>query len=285
MAKLKKAVAKAPLSEVPAELEEELLGDASEFEEHLSQADLAIPFLQVIQAQSPQVTEGNDQFIEGAVKGQLFNTVTKRCYEARELGVQVVPIKYKRSFIEWIRRSEGGGFVAEHPPEHGAQIHTVRNEDNEDIVQENSPLGEAGHQVVETASHFLMVIDPETGEGMPCVLSLSSSQFKVSKNWNSQIATRIVRTANGKVKPPRFWDVWRLKTVVLTNDDGTWYGYDLTNEGSTRETLADGVEVYEACRSFARSLKTGERTADYSKAPLRSGGVKPSDNIEDDMPF
>ena len=79
----------APLAAFEADLE----ADAQEFEEQLTQADLAIPFLQVIQAQSPQVTEGDAQFIEGAVKGQLFNTVTKRAiYIGKILGISRVYI-------------------------------------------------------------------------------------------------------------------------------------------------------------------------------------------------
>lgn len=283
-----KAVAKkAEKGGLPAEFEAELLEDAGEFEEHLQQADMAIPFLQVIQAQSPQVTEGDAQFIKEAVKGMLFNTVTKKCYDGREEGVMIVPIKYKRSFIEWVRREDGGGFVAEHPPEESGNLHTKLNEDRQDIIQEGSRLGVPGHQIVETATHFVMLIDPETGDGTPCVLSMSSSQFKVSRNWNSQIATRVVQTSKGKVKPPRFFDAWRLKTVVLTNDEGTWYGYDLQNEGTTHDTFESGAEIYEACKTFSRSLKSGEKKADYSKAPGNGGNEAAGGDPDkdDEIPF
>ena len=158
-----KAVAKkAEKGGLPAEFEAELLEDAGEFEEHLQQADMAIPFLQVIQAQSPQVTEGDAQFIKEAVKGMLFNTVTKKCYDGREEGVMIVPIKYKRSFIEWVRREDGGGFVAEHPPEESGNLHTKLNEDRQDIIQEGSrypepfldPNGERNVVIIEKIEPF-----------------------------------------------------------------------------------------------------------------------------------
>ena len=71
------------LENLPAEFEEEFLADVEEWKEHLTQDDMAMPFLQILQALSPQVTEGEDKFLEEAEKGMIFNTVSKQLYKGR----------------------------------------------------------------------------------------------------------------------------------------------------------------------------------------------------------
>ena len=257
----KKDVAKVDAG-VPAELEDEFLEDVEEFEESLTQDDMAVPFLQVLQALSPQVTDGEDQFIEGAQKGQLFNTVSKECYNGKE-GVTIVPVRYKHSFIEWVPREDGGGFVSEWSPEDRPDIHTSRNDRNQDIIVEGSPKGTSGNQIVDTATHYVLIVS-DKGDPQPAVMSMSSTQFKVSRNWNSQISMRTVQTSKGKKRPPRFWDAWTLKSVLNKNDQGSWYGYDLTRQSETRE-LDNGVELMDAARAFARAIGAGEKSANYGK--------------------
>ena len=246
---------------LPAEFEEEFLADAEEWEEHLTQDDMAMPFLQILQALSPQVTEGEDKFLEEAEKGMIFNTVSKQLYDGKE-GVRIIPVRYKHSFIEWVPRSSGGGFVAEHDKGSKLSIRTERSNSNEDIITADSKIGTPGNQIVETATHYVLLVNDE-GVSEPCLLTMYSTQFKVSKTMNSQIQMRTVNTKAGKKRPPRFYDSWILKSVLNKNDQGSWYGFDLTRSDETI-SLDNGRELYDAAKAFAAAVVSGEKTANYN---------------------
>lgn len=259
----KKEVATKAKSELSTDLESEFLEDAEQFEEHLDQDDMAIPFLRIIQAMSHEVTEGDAAYLDNAVKSNFFNTVSKKCYDSKDKGLIIIPVGYKRSSIEWVLNQ--GGFVAEYTKDDALRITTERSVDNEDIILEGSPLGTPGNQLVDTATHYVLVVDPDTGTPEPAVISMSSSQFKVSKNLNSQINMRMVQTSQGKRKAPRFWDAYRVKTAVLSNDQGTWYGWDLRVEGPTVD-LENGRDLYALAKDFALAVKSNAKSVDYAKS-------------------
>eukprot|EP01036_Dinobryon_divergens_P009055 gene9055-12109_t len=142
-----KEVAKAKEAQLPAEFMEELAGDGQEYQESMSKDDMSIPFLQILQSLAPQCTKGEPEYIKGAEPSDLFDTVTQRLFKTRDdddnamEGVRILPIHYKRSFIEWIPRSQGAGIVNEWSVDEGLSIVTQRNDQNLDIIQQGSPLG------------------------------------------------------------------------------------------------------------------------------------------------
>ena len=44
--------------------------------DNMTQDDLALPFVRILGQLSPQVTEGDSKFIDGAKPGMIYNTVT-----------------------------------------------------------------------------------------------------------------------------------------------------------------------------------------------------------------
>ena len=44
--------------------------------ENMTQEDMALPFIRILGQLSPQVTDGDSKFIEGAKPGMIYNTVT-----------------------------------------------------------------------------------------------------------------------------------------------------------------------------------------------------------------
>src|ERR1043165_469587 len=78
--------------------------------ETVKSSDLSIPFLQVLQSNSPQV---EDQKPEGSQPGLIFNSVTG------ELSTKVVfqPVYTQDMYVEWVPRNKGGGFVEAHLPD------------------------------------------------------------------------------------------------------------------------------------------------------------------------
>ena len=66
--------------------------------ENVDAKSLALPFLKVLGQLSPQVTQGDSQFIAEAKAGMIFNTVTDELYDGAK-GIRVVPCYYKLESI------------------------------------------------------------------------------------------------------------------------------------------------------------------------------------------
>ena len=59
--------------------------------------------------------------------------------------------------------------------------------------------------------------------------------------------------SNGVFTPPTYSHIYKLKTVQMSNDKGTWFGWDVTKIGP----VADKA-VYAIARTFAERVGKGE---------------------------
>ena len=57
-----------------------LFGNDSKGFENMTQDDMALPFVRILGQLSPQVTDGDAKYIEGAKPGMIYNTVTCLLY-------------------------------------------------------------------------------------------------------------------------------------------------------------------------------------------------------------
>jgi len=71
--------------------------DANKGAQNISQEDLALPFLKILGQLSPEVNKRDGKYVEGAEPGKIINTVTNQLFDT----LQVVPVFYKRQYIEW----------------------------------------------------------------------------------------------------------------------------------------------------------------------------------------
>ena len=85
---------------------DDMLKDANSGLENVTSEDLAIPFLRIIQAMSPQVNARDGKHIKGCEQGDIFNTVDNTLYKGAD-GVVVVPVAYKRTYLEWMPERKG----------------------------------------------------------------------------------------------------------------------------------------------------------------------------------
>ena len=63
---------------------------ADEGFDNVDSKSLALPFLKVLGQLSPQVTQGDSQFIAEARPGMIYNAVTDELYNGQE-GITVIP--------------------------------------------------------------------------------------------------------------------------------------------------------------------------------------------------
>jgi len=209
--------------------------DANAGLEKMTTADLAIPFISLIQKTSPQI-----ETIEGCKPGMIFNSVSNKLYNE----ITVLPCGYKRSFVEWKPREQGGGYVGEHTPD--SELTTGPRNDRGEVVLKN------GNILVETAYQFIIMVDGKNVE--QAVISMSSTQLKKARRWNSMMMGLKVPSSDGKmVTPASFSHMYKLKTIAEKNDKGSWHGWDINIVGPVTES-----NLYQMAKVFSNSVRSNE---------------------------
>ena len=203
----------------------------------MGQGDFAMPFLRVLGQLSPEVNERDAKYVEGAKAGMIFNTVTKQAYDGVE-GVNVIPCGYKREYVEWSDRGEGTSApVAIHSVESGMIKEATRGADYKDRLPN-------GNYLENTASYFVLTEDMQQA-----LITMKSTQLKVSRSWNSMMNSIKLQGKNGMFTPAAYSHVYNLSTVQQSNDKGTWFGWNVQKVGPIQDK-----NLYEAAKQFASSV-------------------------------
>ena len=222
--------------------------------------DLAIPFLNILQDNSPQTKKREGKYVEGAEAGMLFNTVSNEVFDG-EKGVEVIPCAYQRTLIEWVPRDQEGGFVTTHDPESGILQQATKNERGQDILPN-------GNYLANTANHYVLLLSPTHGPTQ-AVLSMTSTQLKKSRRWNTQIISRTLQV-DGEVKPyPSFAFAYRLRTVTESNAKGSWFGYDISGQRPViKSELTIGASFHNAVMSGTVKARPQEEAVSTDDVPF-----------------
>ena len=114
--------------------------DALQGFQNMDQQDLALPFLRILGQLSPQVNKRDAKYIDSAEAGMIYNTVTNELYSG-EKGINVIPCYYKREYVEWQDRGEGGGApVAIHSASSSIIQETTRDSMGKDRLKNGNYL-------------------------------------------------------------------------------------------------------------------------------------------------
>ena len=176
--------------------------DADKGTQNISQEDLALPFLKVLGQLSPEVNKTHGKYVEGAEPGKIINTVTNELYS----NINVVPVFYKRKYIEWQDRGTSTGApVAIHESDSDIISQTTRGKDYKDRLPN-------GNYLENTADHFVILLgdSPQTA-----LISMKATQLKVSRKWNSMMMGIKMQGKNGLFTPPTYSHIYSLKPVQM----------------------------------------------------------------------
>ena len=208
--------------------------------------DYALPFLRVLGQLSPECNKRDAKYVDGAEPGMIFNTVTKQLYDG-EAGVNVIPCYYKREYVEWSDRGEGTSApVAIHSVDSCIIKEATRDASYKDRLPN-------GNYLENTASYFVLIDD-----GTSALISMKSTQLKVSRSWNSMMNSIKLKGKNGMFTPAMYSHIYNLKTVQQSNDKGTWFGWTIEKVGPVQDK-----DLYGAAKSFASSVNKGDVTAKH----------------------
>ncbi len=254
--------------------------------ENTSGKDLNVPFITVLQSNSPQV---EDKDPKGAESGMLFNTVTREMWVANAAddapGLPFLLCHYDTAYVEWVPRDSGqpGGFVGLHDP-------------NGPIVKEAIEASETGfgklaygkNELVETTYGYGLSLNPEGTHSIGFgVLSFSSTKLKPFRNWLTAIWT--IKGTDPKNRPPSFCYRSIIRTVKQKNDFGTFYNFRVdpwakTWVQSMMDPSVEGALLKEA-DDFREMVISGMAKADFAKERSADGSGTAGGGDGEDAPF
>lgn len=217
--------------------------DADKGSQNMTQEDLALPFLKVLGQLSPEVNKRDGKYVEGAEPGMILNTVTNEVFDGTK-GIDVLPVFYERKYVEWQDRGEGKGApVAIHDASSDIMSQTTRDKSFKDRLPN-------GNYLENTANHYVVVLgdSPQTA-----LISMKATQLKISRKWNSIMMGIKLQGKNGLFTPPTYSHIYNLKTVQMSNDKGTWFGWEVSKVGPISDQ-----GVYQIAKSFADKVGKGD---------------------------
>ena len=240
-------VAEKKTAGLPSNMFEE---DAAKGLGKIGQEDLALPFLKILGQLSPEVNKRDGKYVEGAEPGMIFNSVSGELYDGVK-GIDVIPAFYKLEYIEWKDRGEGPGAPV------------AIYDSSSDIMSKTKPDANykdrlpSGNYIEKTASHFVII----TGDSpSTALISMKSTQLKISRKWNSMMSGIKLKGQNGLFTPASFSHIYRLKTTQMSNDKGTWFGWEVSKVGPITDQ-----SLYQQAKSFSESISKGSVKAKHGE--------------------
>ena len=241
---------------LPANMFEE---DAAKGLGAIGQDDLALPFLKILGQLSPEVNKRDGKYVEGAEPGMIFNSVTGDLYDGVK-GIDVIPCFYKLEYIEWKDRGEGPGApVAIYDSSSDIMSKTKADASYKDRLPN-------GNYIEKTASHFVII----TGDSpSTALISMKSTQLKISRKWNSMMSGIKLKGKNGLYTPASFSHIYKLKTTQMSNDKGTWFGWEVSKVGPITD-----ASIYQQAKTFSDSISKGAVKAKHGEQkPAESSSI------------
>ena len=225
----------------------------------IGQEDLALPFLKILGQLSPEVNKRDGKYVEGAEPGMIFNSVSGDLYDGVK-GIDVIPCFYKLEYIEWKDRGEGPGApVAIYDSSSDIMSKTKADASYKDRLPN-------GNYIEKTASHFVII----TGDSpSTALISMKSTQLKISRKWNSMMSGIKLKGKNGLYTPASFSHIYRLKTTQMSNDKGTWFGWEVSKVGPITD-----ASLYQQAKSFSENISKGAVKAKHGEdKPAESSSI------------
>lgn len=204
--------------------------------EEVSSNDLSLPRLSIIQDLSPQRKKDKPEYIDGATEGMVFNTATNELFDK---PIIFIPCYLRSEYVAWKDRDQGGGYGGAFATEQEAEAFVS--------AQENPAAWDVNY----THQHFGIMVMPGHTAASPrlqdCVISMSRSQLKVSRKWNTQIQ---------QTGGDRFGCAYKLSVVQDRSEKGEYYNWAVSQLGFVPKEIFERAEqVYEAVKSGARDVQ------------------------------
>lgn len=233
-------------------------------------SEMQIPFVRVLQALSPQLNKNKPEFIKGAAAGDIFNTVTGEMWTGDQ-GITVIPVYQVTKYLEFVPRSQGGGFKGERHPSDPDLQRTTRDGSKELLPN--------GNELVKTDQHFCLILGDD-GSYQPAIVDMKSTSLKVSKRWKTQINMQKVKSPDGRMLTPALYaTMWKLAVVEESNDQGSWYNWSVEKVG-----LVQSRDLFQEAKAMRESVASGAVKAAADPDQGQAAGSSRR-NDDEEIPF
>jgi hypothetical protein len=239
----------------------------------MSADDLTIPRISLLQSGSPQVDKtkkSEGKLIAGAEAGDFCDTVENSVVAKSEDGFLLIPVIGRKTYIEWIPKNNGGGFVADHGPDDIILQEAEKDEDT------GKYYNKKGNEIVLTYEYHCCILDKNQSNPRHAVISLAGTQVAKAKRMNTVIQNLIRKTEEGRsFNPAPFYSYFHVTSAPQQNKKGqTWMGWNIVRVGDTVE-LENGAQLYDDCRMFRNAIQKGDvKVAEYQAVEV--------DTVDDD---
>jgi hypothetical protein len=243
---------------------------ANEGFENVTSDDLSIPFLTVMQSNSPEIKPESKGGL-GLEIGQLFNTVTQEAFDG-ETGIGLVPAITQHEWVEWAPREGDGGFIARYDCDDPLILEAK-------ATQQFGQYKNGDNNLVETYYIYGVLYDVEELHSLgAAVISFSKTKIKRYKRLMSALrAFQLnIPTENGqpqRVTPPLFAHSLVVCSCDDKNNKGEFQNFNIVpSNGDLRSSLIDSEDPrFQEALMLKRSIEKGEAKAAYSSAASSEG--------------
>lgn len=263
--------------------------DAGQGFENVSNADMILPLLIVVQDNTKSIPK------EKAKGGQIFNTSTQRAAD----WVEIVPAVTDHCYLEWNPRDAGGGFRGRHALDSAVVKHTLgasqqRIGKHKTMRMVEGKLVPSGTELVEAFEIWAVVGD---GNGMPdgfALISCTSTKIRPYRQLTTKLRHfQVPRPGGGKQDVPLFANRTIVRTVPDKNAKGDFFNFsfDPFTKGTPPLTdlLASMVTgkhpMYMAGKELRQLVSDGKVSADYASTEDDSADAGGAANEAADTAF
>lgn len=266
--------------------------------------DVALPFLRILQSNSPQVKRQNAKYVDGAEAGMFYNTATGKIYDGIK-GITAIPVHFQREATLWIPRTPdakagtqgGGGFVRSISMVEAKELlpRCTKNEKKKDITPKdyNAPDGSsnAGLELVIAAVYYMLIVDKDNvGVFEQVAYPMTSTQLKKARAWNAMVTNARIKGPHGLFRPAMFGMAYTLSTVPESNTSGEWMGVKIVPDtplieyvdGAPVEKFPGAGQYYLAARDLKELVGKGKVTTKGDFDDTDTGVAGEGDK---DLPF
>lgn len=221
------------------------------FENH-STEDYSVPFLGLLQSNSPLVESSAD-----AKAGMIYNTVTQELYDGKD-GVVFIPCATDHKFVEWVTRNQGGGFVAVHELDSDV-VKKVKSE--QEFGKYKMIKGDIkSNDLIETFYVYGLLV-ANNGTAQELIIAFTSTKNRIYKQWMTKARTiQIVLPNSQRIAAPLFAHKYRITSVSQKNADGTFYNFSIGYDGKSAEEcrLDPNDSLVKQAKNFYEFFKSGK---------------------------
>lgn len=190
--------------------------------QNVTQRDMMIPRLKLLQKISPEVDKSDAKWIEGAEVGMIMNSVSSELFDA----TFCVNLSFDHKFTIWKKRKFGSGLFGSGETESEC---VQMLEDKNEIVEQ--------YDITETPTHLMLLLDSEGEAKGVALLDMPGTKAKVSRRWNTLISEQ---EGQGN---PRFGCIWELSSISEDSPNGSYSNFKVDL------VVVAGDETYQAAEA------------------------------------